>query len=64
MDVFRLHQQSIAEMVAYKTMIENIRNWPFDNPSLTRFALYLLIPIGSMIGGALVERGLDFFFPG
>jgi hypothetical protein len=57
-------QQSIAEMVAYKTMIENIRNWPFDNPSLSRFALYLLIPVGSMVGGALVERGLDFFFPG
>jgi hypothetical protein len=59
-----VNQQSIAEMVAYKTMIENIRNWPFDNPSLTRFALYLLIPVGSMIGGVLVERGLDFFFPG
>ena len=57
-------QQSIAEMVAYKTMIESIRNWPFDNPSLARFALYLLIPIASMIGGALVERGLDVFFPG
>jgi hypothetical protein len=56
-------QQSIAELVAYRNMIENIRNWPFDSPSLSRFALYLLIPVGSMVGGALVERGLDLFFP-
>jgi len=54
-------QQSIAEIVAYKTMIENIRNWPFDSPTLVRFTLFLLIPIGSWLGGAFVERGLDFF---
>lgn len=54
-------QQSIAEISAYKTMIEDIRNWPFDNPTLTRFALYLLIPLASMFGGAIVERGLELF---
>jgi hypothetical protein len=54
-------QQSISEIMAYRTMIENIRNWPFDNPTLVRFALYLLIPLGSWLGGAFVERGLDFF---
>ena len=54
-------QQSIAEIMAYRTMIENIRNWPFDNPTLVRFTLYLLIPLGSWLGGAFVERGLDFF---
>ncbi len=51
--------RSIAETVAYQTMIENLRNWPFDNPTLVRFTLYLLIPLGSWLGGALVERGLD-----
>jgi hypothetical protein len=50
---------SIAEIMAYRTMIENIRNWPFDSPTLVRFTLYLLIPLGSWLGGALVERGLD-----
>ena len=54
-------QRSIAEIIAYKSVIENIRNWPFDNPTLTRFALYLLIPLGSWFGGAFVERGLDLF---
>ncbi|MDJ0759473.1 MAG: hypothetical protein QNJ19_08735 [Woeseiaceae bacterium] len=50
---------SIAEVAAYRTTIESIRNWPFDHLTLTRFALYLLIPLGSWLGGAFVERGLD-----
>lgn len=54
-------QQSIAEIMAYRSIIENIRNWPFDNPTLIRFSLYILIPVGSWLGGALVERGLDLF---
>lgn len=54
-------QRSIAEILAYRTMIENIRNWPFDNPTLVRFTLYLMIPLGSWLGGAFVERGLDLF---
>lgn len=52
--------QSIAEVLAYRTMIENIKNWPFDSPTLIRFTLYLLIPLASWLGGAFVERGLDF----
>jgi hypothetical protein len=54
-------QQPIAELIAYRTIIENIRNWPFENPTLLRFALYVMIPLGSWFGGAFVERGLDFF---
>ncbi|MCZ6708947.1 MAG: hypothetical protein O7B25_01135 [Gammaproteobacteria bacterium] len=53
--------QSIAEIIAYKTTIVQTRNWPFDNPTLVRFALYLLIPLGSWVGAAVVERGLDLF---
>lgn len=51
--------QPIAEILAYRNLIESIRNWPFDNPTLVRFSLYLLIPLGSWLGGAFVERGLD-----
>ncbi len=50
---------SIADTLAYQSMIENQRNWPFDHSVLARFALYLLIPLGSWLGGALVERGVD-----
>jgi len=51
----------ISEVVAYKTLIENIRNWPFDSPTLARFALYLLIPLGSTFGGVFVERWIALF---
>lgn len=54
-------QKSIAELAAYRSIIENLRNWPFDNPTLVRFSLYLFIPLGSWLGGAFVERGVDFF---
>ena len=50
---------SIADTLAYQSMIENQRNWPFDNSILVRFLLYLLIPLGSWLGGALVDRGVD-----
>jgi len=53
------HKPTIAEITAYQNVIENIRNWPFDSPTLIRFTLYLLIPLGSWLGGALVERGLN-----
>jgi hypothetical protein len=57
-------QYSITEIAAYRTMIQNVRNWPFDNSTLARFALFLLIPLGSWLGGAVVERGLDLFLSG
>ena len=50
---------SIADTLAYQSMIQNLRNWPFDNSILVRFSLYLLIPLGSWLGGAFVERGVD-----
>ena len=53
--------QSVAEIMAYRAAIEDVRNWPFDNPTLARFFLYLLIPLASWLGGAFVERGLDLF---
>ena len=54
---------SIADTLAYQSMIESQRNWPFDNSILVRFSLYLLIPLGSWLGGALVERGVDLILP-
>jgi len=54
-------QTNIAQVLAYRDMINDMRNWPFDNPTLARFGLYLLIPLGSWLGGAFVERGLDLF---
>jgi hypothetical protein len=39
-----------------------VRDWPFDASVLLRFVLYLLIPLGSWVAGALVERFVDTIF--
>ncbi|MCH8890623.1 MAG: hypothetical protein IH827_06065, partial [Myxococcales bacterium] len=46
-------------LLAYKQFVESVREWPIDTSTLLRFALYLGLPIGSWLGGALVERLLD-----
>jgi hypothetical protein len=43
-------------LMAYEKRIESVREWPFDAPTLARFFLYVAIPLGSWVGGALVER--------
>jgi hypothetical protein len=50
---------SLADLLAYRSFVEGVREWPFDASTLARFGLYLLIPLGSWAGGALVERVVD-----
>lgn len=52
-------QGRLTDLLAYKAQIESTPEWPFDSPTLLRFGLYVFIPVVSMIGGALVERGVD-----
>jgi hypothetical protein len=47
------------EVVAYKQVVEGVREWPFDSSTVVRFAIYLLIPLASWSGGAVVERMID-----
>lgn len=49
----------LADLLAWEARIERVAEWPFDAPALLRFGLYLAIPLGSWLGGALVERMLD-----
>jgi hypothetical protein len=49
----------LSDLLAYKTQIESTQEWSFDSLTLLRFSFYLLIPVGSMVGGALVERFVD-----
>lgn len=51
----------LADLVAYRELIESVREWPLDAPTVWRFTLYVVIPLGSWLGGALVERLLDVF---
>jgi hypothetical protein len=48
----------LPALLAWETRIERATTWPFDTPTLLRFSLLLLIPLGSWVGGALVERAL------
>lgn len=46
-------------LLAYEARIEGVREWPFDTSTFRRFGFFLLIPLVSWIGGALVERVVD-----
>ena len=50
---------SLADLLAYRRAVAEAREWPLDLSSLARFALYLAIPVGSWLGGALMERFVD-----
>ena len=50
---------SIVELLEYRDRITALREWPFDARALRRFGLYLLIPLASWVGAALVERLVD-----
>ena len=49
---------SLADLVAWESRIDAVREWPVDAPVLLRFAIYAAIPLGSWLGGALVEHML------
>ena len=54
----RAESLGLADLLAYRQYVESVPEWPFDAPMLVRFALLALLPLGSWLGGALVERGL------
>ena len=49
----------LANAVAYYQLIEGVRAWPIDAANLLKFMGYLLLGLGSWLGGAVVERILD-----
>ena len=46
----------LADLIAYRGLIEDVREWPWDVPMLLRLALYVSLGVGSWLGGAIVER--------
>lgn len=52
-------QGRLTDLLAYKNSITAIPEWSFDSPTLMRFGLYLLLPVGSMIAGTFIERIID-----
>ncbi|MBV1933906.1 MAG: hypothetical protein KUG59_04400 [Parvibaculaceae bacterium] len=49
----------LGGLVAFEQRIEAVSEWPLDLSTLSRFSLYLAIPMVSWIGGALVEQVVD-----
>jgi hypothetical protein len=50
----------LADLLAYRRHIESIPESPIDTPTLVRFGMYLLIPLGSWSASAVVERFVDW----
>ena len=51
--------QELAGLLTYLRDVEGVNSWPVAPGGITRFGLFLLIPLGSWSGGAIVERLLD-----
>lgn len=51
----------LVDLLAYRRELAAVREWPYDSPALTRFAIVLLLPVASWILAALVERLVDAF---
>ena len=48
-----------VDLLQFRTRVEAPSTWPFGSGTGLRLALYGVIPIGSSIGGDLVERLID-----
>jgi hypothetical protein len=49
----------LGNLIGYYQLIESAREWPVDAANLLKFIGYLLLGLGSWLGGAVVERLLD-----
>lgn len=49
----------IQGLISYRGLIEAAKEWPYDMGTLARLLLYLAIPVGGWIGGALVEQIIE-----
>ena len=47
---------ALADLAAYRDLVQGVPDWPIGSSSYGRFALYLLIPLLSWAAAALVER--------
>lgn len=51
--------QQLESLIAYRTRLTAVREWPFDRSAVSRLGLYMLIPIASWVGAALVEQVIE-----
>lgn len=53
--------RELADVLTLRSHLEGVREWPFDISVVVRLAVYLVIPLGSWAGAALVERAVNAF---
>jgi hypothetical protein len=46
----------LADWVAYRSLVEGVREWPINVSGLLRSLLFAALGVGSWLGGAVVER--------
>ncbi len=51
--------QRLVGAITYETRLEKMSEWSIDLPTMGKFSFYLVIPVVSWVGGALVERVVD-----
>ncbi len=49
----------LADLIAYRGLVESVPEWPFTTSTYTRFFLYLLIPAASWVFGVVFEEILS-----
>ncbi len=52
----------MADLVANLKLIEDVPEWPFESLTIVHVIAYLLIPLGSWLGGLLIESLLEIVF--
>jgi len=52
----------LPALIAWEGRVADAPTWPFDVGTKLRFAVLLLVPVGSWLGGAMVERALEVWF--
>ncbi len=52
----------LPALLAWEARVLAAPDWPFDSGTVARFGLFLLVPLGSWLGGALVERVVERWF--
>jgi len=49
----------LADVIAYRALIDDVSEWPIDLPQLGRFTLVFGLPLASWVAAAFVERLID-----
>ena len=47
---------SLANLLAYRSLIDGVSEWPFDLSTLLRTGMVVALGVGSWLGSALMER--------